>query len=598
VLSFCGSCKEADGPAPSALLVMQRILDKHQTELLTEDRRLLGSLHASLARCAASREDQNTLERSIRQLDELFLFVVVGEFNAGKSTFINALLGRQVLPDGVTPTTTRIHHLKFGEADTTTIGENGIEEITAPVEILREVHIVDTPGTNALDRDHEAITSDFVPRADLVLFVTSADRPFTESERSFMQGIHQWGKKLVFVVNKIDILRSDDDLDEVVRYVHDNGERLLGFASEVFPVSSQEALSAKLEPEVDHALLEHSRLPPLESFLLETLDETERIRLKLLNPLGVGRRLAETYREATDSRLEVLADDFAALDHVERQLDLYGQDMSREFRFRLTDVDNILHEFERRGMKYFDETLRLSRAIDLMNKAKIKADFERQVIADAPQEIEKKVDELIDWMVKAELRQWQGVSESLSQRRTEHDRRMVGEIGTFDYDRQTLLETVGRAAQRAVAGYNRAAEVDRMAESVRTAVAGTAIIEVSALGLGAIITLMATTQLADVTGLMAAGTLALLGLFVLPARRRQAKKELSNKILELREQLMSSLTEQFEREIERSRHRIEEAIGPYTRFVKAERQRLEELNAELEASKDSLAALQSEIDKL
>ncbi|MGB5552088.1 MAG: dynamin, partial [Thermoanaerobaculia bacterium] len=192
----------------------------------------------------------------------------------------------------------------------------------------------------------------------------------------------------------------------------------------------------------------------------------------------------------------------------------------------------------------------------------------------------------------------QGVSDSLSKRRIEHDSKLVGEIGSFEYDRQKLLETVGRAAQEAVDGYSRAAEIDRMAESVRTAVAGTAIIEVSALGLGAIITMMATTQLADVTGLMAAGTLALLGLFVLPARRKRAKKELSKKILQLREKLMSSLTEQFEREIERSRRRIEEAIAPYTRFVKAERQKLEELTAELEISKDSFAVLRDEIEKL
>jgi len=437
-----------------------------------------------------------------------------------------------------------------------------------------------------------------VPRADLVLFVTSADRPFTESERNFMNGIRQWGKKLVFVVNKIDILRSQEDLEQVVDYVRDNGERLLGFASEVFPVSSQQALSAKLRPTVDEELLAHSRLPSLESFLLETLDETERIRLKLLNPLGVGRHLAETCSDATVSRLEVLAEDFEAIDHVERQLDLYGQDMAREFRYRLTDVDNILLEFERRGMEYFDETLRLPRAFDLMNKAKIKADFERQVIGRAPQQIETKVNEIIDWMVEAELRQWKGVSESLSKRRVEHDSKLVGEMGTFEYDRQTLLETVGRAAQDAVDGYSRVAEIDRMAESVRTAVAGTAIIEVSALGLGAIITLMATTQLADVTGLMAAGTLALLGLFVLPARRKRAKKELSKKILVLREKLMSSLTEQFDREVERARHRIEEAIGPYTRFVRAEREKLEELDSALGESKDSLAGLQVEIEKL
>ena len=75
--------------------------------------------------------------------------------------------------------------------------------------LLRDIHIVDTPGTNAIMREHERITAEFVPRSDLVLFVTSADRPFTETERAFLEQIRGWGKKVVVVINKIDILESD-----------------------------------------------------------------------------------------------------------------------------------------------------------------------------------------------------------------------------------------------------------------------------------------------------------------------------------------------------------------------------------------------------
>ena len=79
----------------------------------------------------------------------------------------------------------------------------------APVALLRDLQIVDTPGTNAIVREHERLTADFVPRADLVLFVTSADRPFTESERVFMESIRDWGKKIVIVLNKVDIFAVD-----------------------------------------------------------------------------------------------------------------------------------------------------------------------------------------------------------------------------------------------------------------------------------------------------------------------------------------------------------------------------------------------------
>ena len=85
------------------------------------------------------------------------------------------------------------------------------------------MHIVDTPGTNAIIREHERLTTEFVPRADLVLFVTSADRPFTETERAFLETIRDWGKKIVIVVNKVDIFETREDLDEVLDFVRDVG---------------------------------------------------------------------------------------------------------------------------------------------------------------------------------------------------------------------------------------------------------------------------------------------------------------------------------------------------------------------------------------
>ncbi len=574
-----------------------RILSDRKEALLAEERRHLGALQAALARADASREDQGTLEASIRQLDELFLLVVVGEFNAGKSTFINALLGRELLPEGVTPTTTRIHRLRYGEVEERRIAEGEIEEIAAPLEALRELQIVDTPGTNALERRHEAISEEFVPRSDLVLFVTSADRPFTESERAFIERIRQWGKKLVLVVNKIEFLRTEAEVERVLAFIDENARRLLGFVPPTFPLSARRALEAKLAGD-SGAAWEASRFAPFERHLVETLDETERVRLKLQNPLGVGRRLARRYLDAVDGRLGLLGEDFAALEDIERQLALYREDLEREFRFRLTDVDNLLHGFQRRGDAYCDETMRLPRVLDLLNKARIKADFERQVIADAPQQIEQKVGEIIDWMVAAELRQWRGITARIEQRRSEHAERLVGTVGSFDYDRERLLDTVGRAARRTIEGYDRDGESERMAAAVQTAVAETALVEVGAIGLGALVAVLTTTQLADVTGLLAAGSLAVLGLFVLPARRKRAKIELARKVQELRGKLMTALDEQFARELEGSAHRIEEAIAPYTRFVRAERSRLEERRADLAGADAHLARLASEIESL
>jgi small GTP-binding protein len=576
---------------------MRTILSNQQEALLVEERRWLNDLQVALARFDVTPDDHATLERSIRQLDELFLLVVVGEFNAGKSALINALLGQSLLEEGVTPTTTRIHLVKHGPTAECTVVASSMEVTTAPLDLLREINIVDTPGTNAILREHEAITQEFVPRSDMVLFVTSADRPFTESERAFLQQIREWGKKVVMIVNKIDILDRPEDVDKIVSFIRENARVLLGVVPEVFPVSARLAQRAKQAR--DNSLLETSRFSVLESYIVDTLDEKGRIQLKLLNPLGVGQHVAGKYLDAIRGRLDLLKSDTTTIQDIESQLDIYQRDLRRDFRFRLADVENVLHGVENRGTEFFDETVRLLRLFDLLNKAKVKADFGRKVIANAPQLVEQRVTEVIDWLVASELRQWQAIMDSLARRQAEHADRMVGQVGgAFDYDRDRLLASVGRAAQDAIESYDQEHEASRLAESVQMAVAGMALVEVSALGLGALVAAIATTTMADVTGILAASTVAVLGLFVIPARRREAKQELRQKISGVRQQLMSALTGQFERELERSVQRINEAIAPYTRFIRAERDRLTDMHTRLDTVNTQMEQLQARIEKL
>ena len=225
--------------------MLSRILSGAEDELLREERRVLAQLRTALARFDAAPEHQQALARSIEQLDELFLLVIVGEFNAGKSAFINALVGSRVAAEGVTPTTAQINVLQYGETLDRQVREANLHVITAPADILREIHIVDTPGTNAIIREHEAITAEFVPRSDLVLFVTSADRPFTETERAFLEQVRGWGKKVVVVINKIDILDGEGQIEEIRTFVAENARTLLGFSPEIFPVSARLALEGQ-----------------------------------------------------------------------------------------------------------------------------------------------------------------------------------------------------------------------------------------------------------------------------------------------------------------------------------------------------------------
>lgn len=257
-------------------------------------------------------------------LEEPFLLVVAGEFNSGKSSAVNALLGGRFLTEGVLPTTNEISVLHYGGSPSATVrsetAADGRLDIYLPCEILQvgwtrsqslpaahgahgappsallhplhrmllgylaapgllltgyilpvpqELAIVDTPGTNVILERQQRLTEEFIPRADLVLFVLSTDRPFTESEVSFLKYIRRathnslrrrdlsrpregcplrrrrcirrpslsspsqprgrkWDKRVLFLLNKTDLLESQDELAEVVKFVSKSANSLLG----------------------------------------------------------------------------------------------------------------------------------------------------------------------------------------------------------------------------------------------------------------------------------------------------------------------------------------------------------------------------------
>lgn len=532
-------------------------------------------------------EDLRLIRGAKTQLETLFLLVVVGEFNSGKSAFVNALVGEPIMPEGVTPTTAMIHLLVYGDSNQEDLNDNGVIVHHHPAPFLREINVVDTPGTNAIVREHEAISQRFVPRSDLVLFVTSADRPFSESERAFLEEIRNWGKKIVVILNKIDLLENDAELKQVTDFIANNAQRLLGIEPLIFPISAK--LAERGDP--------RGRFEPLRTYIGETLDQEERIRLKLLNPLGVAERLLGRYTGIVDERLALLEQDAQTITRIEAHLTDYESEMRREFGTYVTRIENIVHRLNERADRFFDEYIRIGRIFDLLRSENTRETFERDVVADTERQIDDTITELIDWMVAQDYRAWQTVTETLDRRALERYRDdMIGEVGTrFAADRQTLINQVARQADDIVNRYDQDAEATLLATNVRDAIAQTGLVSVGAISLGAVVVALATTAAADVTGILAATTLGALGFFILPARKRKSRAELRRRSAELERQLTDVLTDGFEAELTRSLRRIRDAIAPYTRFVTSETARLQGVREEVGAVVKDARVLRGEI---
>lgn len=270
----------------------------------------------------------------VKKLEEdRFHLVVVGEFNHGKTTFVNALLGAPALPTGVTPTTATIHHLNWGETpsaqvvhtggETTPIdfdavrsfmvgGEGRLEnvdrlEVSYPAPLLKErIVLVDTPGVNDLSLQRADITYSYIPQSDAVLFLLDAGQILKESERAFIQDkiLGQARDKIVFVVTKWDLL-SPSEQQEALAYTKTNLAKFARLPSEpvVFPVSAQKALAGDADA---------SGMPSLLAWLTTFLAE-QRGRILLDNALGEALTTSDTLAKGVDAKRRALAMDEAEL---------------------------------------------------------------------------------------------------------------------------------------------------------------------------------------------------------------------------------------------------------------------------------------------
>ncbi len=574
------------------------MLSNEQLLFLQQEKQQLNIAKRILSDFNLPEEAFNALNEAILQLDELFLIVVVGEFNSGKSALINALLGDHVLEEGVTPTTARVTLVRWGETLSEQIVNEDFAIVTYPLELLKELNLIDSPGTNAIIRRHELLTTEYVPRSDLVLFTTSADRPLTESEREFLEKILAWGKKIVLVINKADILDGQEAIEEVRAFVAQHTAGILGYAPELFVLSAKLAEKANQisDPVEKERLRKASGITDLERYITETLDDRARLELKLSNPIGVAANLLQQAEVLNQAQAEELQADLKLVSELEAMLFTYRKELTAEIKPRLAEVDNVLQNFEQRGEEFFKTNLRITNIGNLAKSDKIKAKFEEEVIAGLSQEIDAKVHTMIDWMVDKDLQIWYQVMGALERRQfVARKQAEVGPVSPQAARRTDLMASVGETIKTIVNSYNHKKEAEELSVLVEGAVAQTALFEVGAVGLGALVASTLFSAAMDVTGIVAASALAILGFFVIPYKRKQAIEGFKEKMNELRSNLMHTLELTFGREADLALSRLEAKIAPYMQGVRADQEKIARDAQVLAELKQTLEEMQDQM---
>jgi len=554
--------------------IFDTVLDANVQALLRREQRLLVELRETLEREQV--DDRRRVDELLSTLEDLFTLVIVGEFNAGKSSLINALFGAKLRTEGPIPVDDVISVLRYGEqASERRISDYVIEQFY-PIDFLRNITLVDTPGTNSIVQRHQEITEDFIPRADLVLFVTSIDRPLSESERKFLEYIREWGKKVVFVLNKIDT-KSDAEVQQVVDYLKTNTRAIFGFDPTIHPVAAKLALDAKLGA-LEPRDWTRSRFEALEDYVFRVLSEKERIRIKLAAPLDTILSLSKKQFRMIESRREVLAADKMRIESIQDQLGRARGDLMSNFKQFVVRIDNLLMDLERRGLEFLDRYVRIQHVMLLRDSLRFREEFERQVFQGWKGSIDTTIQEAVDWLVKENMKLWSGTVDAF-QRRAEADAKndeIIGRVGReFAYNREEVYARMRRNAEQRLSSYDVNVESRRIIDNALRAVLHSFGLGAGALGLGYLLTSAVTSTALDVTGLTAATMLLVTSFLILPYKRSKAKDEFRRRIEELRTQLQESLDRESTTEIDRMLNGITSAFEPYQRFYEAESEKIE-----------------------
>ena len=547
-----------------------QILDEKYSKVVLEEKLLLQSLLAEIKELSNS-ELESRLRSVEEGLENLFSLVFIGEFSTGKSSVINALLGQDVLPKGITPTTDEITVIKYGDRREESV-ENGCRVISVPQDRLKGLFIVDTPGTNVTIAQHERLTQEYIPKADIVFFTIGAERAVTGSEAKLIKFIKEsWLKNIVFLLNKIDIAADDRELESLIRHTQGELERSFGIKPHLIPVSAKLAWEGKTAS--DTGLFSRSGFETLEKYIFDTLNEEERIRMKIKAASGFAVNLCAETEKALDGHIDRISEDMQRLGEFEKKLDSMKEEIVENSSQFTERIRSRLLEFKTRGIEYIDELMRFTNIFKLMSKQKIAKEFEYKVSRQTVSELEKDLDAMVMWTEKSA----RTLLDSTIEFYNKSIRADTSNVTTgFIYDRTRLVDTVRNELETKRRAIDPATLGGNLVDSARGAVASVLGVQVGSLALGAAVVSAFSSLLVDITGILATVAVMATAFAILPKKRRDAMKEFSGKVDALIEEMISGVSSQLERDFGGIKIQVSDSLSPLRNFYKMERQKLSE----------------------
>ncbi len=598
-----------------SLLTRYDNLRRKQREILTATLDTLGKVDGLPEAQMAQARD------ALFHADHPYLCVLVGAFNTGKSSLINALIGVPVLSVGATPTTNRIAILRYGEALQTLSGGD-YDTIFHPSPILQRVSFVDTPGLDSVFKGHDETTRAFLHRADLVLLVMLATQAMSASSLSDMQKLRAYGKRLIVIVNQIDLIEPSER--EAVRaFVMEQGKLALGEAPQVWLTSAKWASEALRSVPRDEAQWQMSGFAQLEAYFEQALSDAERVRQKLETPQHIMRNVMSAANAQIAAQQDALAEYRRSAANVRAQIEAAMREQEATVNAIAAEIDAQFNAAIQRGQAAIHDIFRWSKAFSLafgglgevIGLARLFRRFGAPTYAQSA---------FAQHKVEEPLAQIPAIADRLAPRLEGRDIRDVEDlvlytkqelerlpnalqtkvIGTLSapqsYDR-SILKNARDALQNQLE-QARTTEFRMLDNAVRNTIVALSVYVLVVLLIGGLLIGIAAATGADagVWLLSALMVLALIigGASLMPLRGALMANAYARRMEAIRRAYQEALRKAADEQLNYGRQLRQDAVAPFLRMVEAQLAQADAVKAELAQREQALTALEAELGTL
>ncbi len=571
-----------------------------------QSRAEIGNALTSLSTLAhdlrAPEETLTTLNQLQQSLREPFLFVVVGEVKAGKSSLLNALFGRDFCKVDVLPATDRIYVFKHGDEERNVTVSSRLTECYRTPDFLRDFNVVDTPGTNTIVAEHQTITEQFLPLADLVLFVFSATNPWGASAWEFLKLISKkWLKRVVFVVQQAD-LRAPEEIVAIVKHLEQTMLERLGQACPIFAVSARQAFEAKINAtsaggrgSVRAHSLAGTGFQKLERYINDDIARGESRLGKLRSVCSTAQVVLRDLGEKVRAAMGVLDRDTERLTRLTATLETRKEQSLRQIGGVLFTLTQSYEKAQRRGEELLSEKLTLVQTVKLiLNKGEWRHGFQQEQETKLRESIQRQIENSLE-LLETDLRGvWQQLHEEL-QKHFSTETRAAVMLPDFLQQRDELLRRLELTLLERGTGEKIDEQLGKLFEETANWLripAGVA----AAGGLATLVAALAHAAIIDVTGTIA-GVAALLGTVVAVFKRQQILAEFRKQMTDKRDTVLAGIQDHLRHSIDRFYRDLEATFQPLRTFCDTQRKLYDPMLTRLDTLTETFAKSSTTLDQ-